>query len=283
MYVTAWEGSMHNFGYDLYHGPNTFCAKCHSPQNWDPESTVGINGTCFSCKFPTDAEVRVADGNDLIPEEEWVGIPCETCHRVDENGIASEEIAWLQPISGEYIEVKTTTELCERCHVQTTNNSIGSAVTHKIYYGSAHINYAGFIGETPPPQYCTDCHDPHSLAAKQCVDCHEIDEATHAKGNYAVMKAVVPCIACHDATSSFDLPPANYTAYDYGPFGEDGVWTLVDATLSKGLPKNTPLFSHAIQAKVSCNRCHKTGNPYGLTVLTAAGAVPPTPTATPTP
>lgn len=276
--------SMHGYyGDDLYHGPNTWCARCHSPQNWDPEATVGKPPNCFSCKFPADKEVRVADGNDLIPKEEWVGIPCETCHEVDANGIASAEIAWLNPITKEHMEVKTPTELCEKCHTTTTNNLFGSAVVHKIYFGSAHLNYAGFINETTPPQYCTDCHDPHSQEPKQCVDCHEIDEATHSKGQYAVMKDSVTCMACHDAAPDWKMQTPSEIAWSVGPYGENGQWVSIDATLDgDGVPANTPMTSHAIQGEVVCTRCHFDGNPYELTVLTARGQIPaPVATATP--
>jgi len=283
-YAAELESSMHGYyGDDLYHGPNTWCARCHSPQNWDPEAKPGKPPNCFSCKFPADKEVRVADGNDLIPKEEWVGIPCETCHRVDANGIASEEIAWLNPISKEYVEVNTPTELCEKCHTTTTNNLFGSAVVHKVYFGSAHLNYAGFINETPPPQYCSDCHNPHSLAAKQCVDCHEIDETAHSKGKYGAMKDKVSCMACHDASPDWYLNTPSKIVWSIGPYGATGQWVPSDATLNRdGVPANTPVVSHAIQGEVVCTRCHSADNPYGLTVLTASGQIPaPTPTATP--
>jgi hypothetical protein len=283
-YADELASSMHGYyGDDLYHGPNTWCARCHSPQNWDPEAKPGKPPNCFSCKFPADKEVRVAVGNDLIPKEEWIGIPCETCHRVDANGIASEEIAWLNPISKEYVEVNTPTELCEKCHTTTTNNLFGSAVVHKVYFGSAHLNYAGFIDETPPPQYCSDCHNPHSLVAKQCVDCHEIDEAAHANGKYSTMKDTVTCMACHDASPDWYLNTPSEIVWSVGPYGENGQWVPIDATLDKeGVPANTPVISHAIQGEVVCTRCHGVDNPYGLTVLTSKGEIPaPTPTATP--
>lgn len=276
--VAAWQGSIHNI-YDLYYGPNTWCARCHSPQNWDPAATPGRPPNCFSCKFPQDAEVRVANGNDLIPQEEWVGIPCSTCHVVNGNGIASSEIAWQNPITDAYVAVNNSTELCEKCHTTTTNNLFGSAVSHKIAFGSAHLYYAGYTEDSnPPPQYCTDCHDPHSLVAKTCEDCHTIDEATHAKNSYASMKDTVTCMACHDASAAF--APAG-VSYGVGPFGENSVWVPVDATLSQGEPANTPIVSHAIQGEVVCTLCHSAGNAYGLVVLTAAGAPAPTPTAAP--
>lgn len=278
-YIAALESSMHGYyGDDLYHGPNTWCARCHSPQNWDPEAVPGTPPNCFSCKFPTDAEVRVADGNDLIMKEDWVGIPCETCHIVDEYGIASEEISWLEPLTGEYSEVKTTTELCEQCHVTTTNNLFGSAVVHKVYFGSAHLDYVGSMGDEAPPTYCTDCHDPHSLAAKTCVDCHEIDETAHSKGQYAAMKDSVTCMACHDGSMDWNLMTPSKLTYSVGPFGEDGVWVPIDATVGRsGAPANTPVVSHIIQGEVLCTRCHFEGNAYELVVLTSSGGIPPAP------
>lgn len=148
--------------------------------------------------------MRVAAGNPFIPEEEWIGIPCETCH-VMENDVATVGFAWLNPVSMTYEPVKTSTELCEKCHVTTvgTGNPVRSAVSHKITLGGpAHLNYAGFIDEVKPPTYCTDCHDPHTQQPKQCVDCHEIDPAAHAGGKYAMMADKLTCMACHDSSGA---------------------------------------------------------------------------------
>ena len=264
MYLAAWEGGSHNT-YDLYHGPNTWCARCHSPQNWDPEATPGRPPNCFSCKFPTDEEVRVADGNDLILEEDWVGISCNQCHKVDENGTAGE-VAWLNPISMEYKAVKTTTELCEQCHVTTTGNSFGSAVTHKITLGgSAHLNYGGFLGDVPPPQYCTDCHDPHALEPKACGDCHDVAASeTHAAANFMLGK--VSCMACHDA-SGLDVGP-----HPTDPDNE--LWTTQVTEMGRAGPSTSVVVSHSIQHEVLCDRCHFEANTWDLTVLTAEGEIP---------
>ena len=262
----SWEGGNHNI-YDLYHGPNTWCARCHSPQNWDPEATIGTPPNCFSCKFPTDEEVRISDGNDLISEEDWVGINCETCHHVDENGIASAEIAWLNPISGEYQGVNTSTELCEKCHVTTTGNSFGSAVDHNITLGgSAHLNYGGFLGDVPPPQYCSDCHDPHSTQPKRCADCHDVANlGTHIKGNNFHL-AKVSCMACHDAEG-----------YDVGPHPtnpENELWTTQVTEMGRSGPSTSTVISHSIKYEVACNRCHFEENPWELPVLTEDGEIP---------
>ena len=58
MYFDDWKMSAHSL-YDLGHGPNEWCARCHSPQNWDPEAYVGPPPSCMTCKFPTDDELRV--------------------------------------------------------------------------------------------------------------------------------------------------------------------------------------------------------------------------------
>lgn len=263
-YHAAWEGGAHNI-YDLYHGPNTWCARCHSPQNWDPEAVPGTPPNCFSCKFPTDTEVRISDGNDLILEEDWVGISCNQCHEVDENGTVVR-VAWLNPISMDYHDVNTPTELCEKCHVTTTGNSFGSAVDHKITLGgSAHLNYGGFIGDNPPPQYCTDCHDPHSTKPMACNDCHDVESSeTHADVNH--MLDNVSCMACHDAGG-----------YDVGPHPDDPeneLWTTQLTEMGRSGPSTSVIVSHSIVHEVLCTRCHFEENPWGLTVLTDDGQIP---------
>lgn len=274
--LAAWEGSPHGNTWGEGKGPNTWCSRCHSPQNWDPESFIGPPPSCFSCKFPTDEEMRHAEGNPFIPEEEWVGITCETCHRM-ENEVATEGIAWLNPISMEYLTVNTPNELCEKCHVTTvgTGNPVRSAVSHEIILGGpAHLNYAGFIDDVPPPTYCTDCHDPHTQQPKQCQDCHEIDTATHALGKYAAMAEVLTCMACHDASGA-----------EVGPHPDEamgGIWTTTLTEMGRSGLTTSAIVSHSIQYEVACNRCHYDANPWELTVYTEDGEIP-EPTATPTP
>lgn len=273
----AWAGSPHGNTYGEGKGPNTWCSRCHSPQNWDPASYIGPPPSCFSCKFPTDPEMRHAEGNPFIPEEDWVGIPCETCHQMD-NGVATAGIAWLNPVKMEYEPVNTSNELCEKCHVTTTGtgNPPRSAVSHEIVLGGpAHLNYAGFIDDTKPPQYCTDCHDPHTQQPLQCTSCHTIDEATHAKGKYAAMAEVVTCMACHDASGA-----------DVGPHPDEtmgGIWTTTLTEVGRGGPTTSAIISHSIQWAVACDRCHFEGNLHSLTVYTATGEIPEPPEATPTP
>ena len=264
-YYTALEEGPHGDTWGEGKGPNTWCARCHSPQNWDPAAFVGPPPDCMSCKFPTDDEMRHAEGNPFVPEEEWVGIQCDTCHRTEE-GVVLEGNAWLNPITMEYQDVNTTTELCEKCHVTTVGNSFGSGVEHKITLGgSAHLNYGGFLGEVAPPTYCSDCHDPHTGTPKMCEDCHEIDIAAHAKGKYAEM-GIVSCMACHDAEG-----------YDVGPHPDEemgGIWVPQETTQGRGGPTTSAVISHSIVYEVACDRCHFEENPWELNVYTAEGEVP---------
>jgi hypothetical protein len=271
--VAASEGGWGTMGddpvamgdYNLGHGPNVWCARCHSPQNWDPEAFRGPPPSCFSCKFATDDEVRIAPGNPLVEEADWVGIPCATCHVVDGDMINATENAWYNPIMGEYQEVATTTELCEKCHVTTTGNAFGSAVDHKITLGgSAHLNYGGFLGEAAPPTYCTDCHDAHTQQPMVCEDCHQ--GAGDYEEHNATHLAAIECIACHDASEA-EVGP--------NPDEEDGMWTTVLTSVGRdGTESTASIISHSIVYTVGCDRCHFEGNKYELSILDASGEPP---------
>jgi nitrate reductase cytochrome c-type subunit len=262
-YHTAWEEGPHST-YDVARGPNDWCARCHSPQNWNPEATVGASPNCVSCKM--FEEITVGDGNVLIEEEDWFAIPCETCH-VMVDGFATE-IAYLNPITMEYKAVSNSTELCEQCHVTTTGNAFGSAVDHKITLGgSAHLNYGGFMGDVAPPTFCADCHDPHTTEPAQCIDCHaeDVAAAEHAGGMYGVMKDTVTCMACHDASGA-DVGPH--------PDEDNDLWVPQVTTVGRGGPSTDAIVSHSIVFTVACDRCHYAENAWELTVLTASGAIP---------
>lgn len=275
-YLVAWEAGPHSADYDLGKGPNDYCSRCHSPQNWNPASQASAAPTCVTCKFATDAELRISPTMNLVTEEQWVGIPCETCHQLDANGVSNGEIAWLNPITKEYEEVAGVNALCEKCHANTSGVAFtgGRGVTHKIELGgSAHLNYAGAWPQTHRPDACNDCHDPHSGVPKTCQDCHTDIAAstTHMKGMNAMMLDKVECIACH-----------NSSGMDVAPDPETGMFTTVVTAIGRtGKVTTTVTYSHELQWTVSCDRCHFTDNPWTLTVLTAAGTIP-TPAPAPT-
>ncbi len=273
----AWESGPHADTYDLGKGPNTYCSRCHSPQNWDPDSKVDLPPNCVTCKFPTDPELRIATTMDFVEEADWVGITCATCHIVDENGIAGE-LAWLNVVTGNYEEINYPNELCSKCHTNTSGVSVsgGTGVTHAVVLGgSAHLNWAGEWPQADRPQYCSDCHDPHSTVPKQCVDCHEDipTSDTHMKGLNAIMLDKVTCMACHDADGM-----------EVGPHpdeNEGGVFVTLLSSVGRSGTTVEYVKSHSIQWQVSCDRCHFEGNDWELLVLTAGGDIPePTPDST---
>lgn len=281
----AWEEGPMSAAYDIGKGPNTMCTRCHSPLNWIPGSKTSAAPNCVTCKFAFDKELRIAPtfaegGMDFVSEEQWIGIPCAQCHEVDAlTGTVSSEIAWLAPRTLVYEKLNTPNELCTKCHTSPGGTKAGSqgalSANHEIILGgSAHMNYAGEWPQTYRPQYCTDCHDPHSSAVKQCVDCHPDTATTHTK--VAAMMEKVTCQGCHDSSGAA-----------VGRATKDGLFTTILVTAGRGTAPATTaeIVSHSSVYYVACNRCHKAGNTYGLTVLTAAGVVvpPPTPAVTPTP
>ncbi|RPI88104.1 MAG: hypothetical protein EHM41_02590 [Chloroflexi bacterium] len=269
-YHTAWENGVHGSTYGLGKGPNTYCSRCHSPQNWDPESTTDASPNCVTCKFPQDPEVRQATTMAFVAEEDWAGISCETCH-IMEDGIATD-VAWLNALTGEYEEVATSNELCAKCHADTqgVQASGGRGVTHAISLGgSAHLNWAGALPQAHRPSLCTDCHNPMSGEAMGCSDCHTdvLTSDEHMKGMNA-LHTNVTCQACHDASGA-DVGP--------DPAVEDGsgMWMPVLTEVSRsGALTSTAIVSHSVKWEVACDRCHFAENPWELTVLTATGEVP---------
>lgn len=273
--IADWESGPHSMDYDLGKGPNTMCSRCHSPQNWIPGSKVGAAPNCVTCKFATDPELRIAPsfaegGMDLVTEEQWVGIPCAQCHEVDEHGTASAELSWYAPVAMTYEEIKSPNELCIKCHTNAKGAKVSSAglsADHEVLLGgSAHLNYAGEWPQANRPQYCIDCHNAHTGETKQCVDCHTDTADTHTKVA-PMMTGDITCMACHDAVG-----------YDVGRATEDGLFTTIETTTSRGKTTTAEVLSHSPVYMVSCNRCHFAENPWELAELTAAGTVP-----TPTP
>ncbi len=236
----AWRSSPHGNTYDLGKGPNTYCARCHSPRNWDPAARIDPAPNCVSCKFAFDPAPRRAAGNPLVPANEWKDIGCEICHPM-ENGIASKQVAWLNTATGKYEAVATVNDLCDKCHADT------EVLRHKRDLGSsAHVGWS-----------CVACHDAHTTKAS-CTSsaCHGplfATKATPIAGHDAAHQSV-QCVACHDA-SGLEIGSAAGTSQ----------WTTLRTTELLGRSTAAPYQSHNVQRKVDCARCHFPGNPWKLT------------------
>lgn len=246
---------VHGDTYDLGMGPNTYCARCKSPVNYDPQAVINMPPNCVSCKFPSDTQIRVAVGNPVVPESEWQGIRCANCHPPAEEGSqVSQEVAWWDPTTDTYVPQSTSTELCEQCHRSTGR---GVERQRDLADSTAHADAT-----------CTTCHDPHSGAAN-CMACHnaqdaETDFVEACWKVYVAPDASQPhpdlmCQTCHD-NSGMDPGPVEDEAD--GPVGE---WVTWRTTLIAGIIPSTGVWvSHNLAGPVDCARCHFEDNPWGL-------------------
>jgi hypothetical protein len=268
MQLAAWQESAHGNTYALGKGPNTYCSRCHSPQNWDPASKPGPPPTCITCKFPTDEEVRITPFMDFVEEEDWIGVDCKTCHMMEGESVTSQ-LSWFNNRTGLEEPVNTPNELCTKCH---TNSGVswtgGTGASHAIELGgTAHTMWAGMLDDVQRPQYCTDCHDPHTQQPKGCVDCHDgvLASDDHIKGMNA-MHVNVSCMACHDASGA-----------DVGRHPDEEMGGLVVpilASVGRAGPTVEAIISHSVQWQVSCDRCHFEENPFEIMELDADGEIP---------
>ena len=264
----AWESGPHNNKYDLYHGPNTYCARCHSPGNWDPKATVSTPPNCFSCKFPTDKEVRISAKAPLIQEADWKKVNCSVCHEV-KGGVTDGKIAIWNNGTGKYDKVTSNTDLCEKCHVDSLGGSM-----HKIKLGGgAHSNQIGQAAQRP--EECTDCHDPHSMKA-DCKNCHAaaFPPAKTTIAGHDAAHAKVTCVACHNANPA--MTAAKHPTQDLYVSGSMG------SSPGGGPPTFSVAYSHIFKKAVVCTTCHFDNNPMKIRSLVTPTAVPTKPSPVPT-
>lgn len=242
----AWEQGPHADTYALEKGPNTYCARCHSPANWDPAAVIDPPPNCVSCKFAFEPEPRIAAGNPLVDQAEWESITCGVCHRV-EDGEVQPEMAWYDRQTGYYESVSSSTNLCSHCHRDT------ETLRHARLLGDkAHADFS-----------CTDCHDAHDTTAS-CggVDCHEdviaAREGQEVQGEdehkgHNTAHAEVACVACHDALG-----------LEVGPLEGQAVWMTFRTVELLGRSSTEAYQSHQLRREVDCGRCHFAGNEWGL-------------------
>lgn len=236
-----WASGPHAAGYDLGKGPNTYCSKCHSPLNWDPKATIDAPPNCVSCKFATDAAPRMAVGNPLIAEADWKGINCDSCHQVKEDRV-NPAIGWFNPQTNYYETVATSQALCEKCHTDT------ATLRYKVDLGTG--DHSTFD--------CTECHQPHSVAAScQAEGCHaDVNFVGITNPKYlghTSLHESVDCVACHDASG-----------LEVGILEGGEIWTTFRTVEVLGRAQTSPYPSHNLTSEVNCERCHYPDNPWGI-------------------
>jgi hypothetical protein len=239
-----WQSSSHasSFVFDS-EGINNPCARCHSPKDWMP-TLDDIPESCQACKFELEPPPP------FIAESDWEHVSCVMCHQVDKKGNVDPEVSWLEiPPLDEYVSVETPSELCLKCH-----DTEGYAEHGQVLVGSGHAD-----------MQCTECHSPHATTAT-CVtgDCHAgvLSEADQIPGHDEDHEDV-SCAACHDNAG-----------WDVGPHPETGIWVtfspwshVVKVGEEDSIQQigTIPFSSHDLGLEVNCERCHFSGNTWGLT------------------
>ena len=192
-----------------------------------------IPEACLTCKFEVDPPPP------LIPQDEWVDIPCMVCHQVKRDNV-QPEIAWLEiaPIE-EYAQVSSSTELCLKCHA-----GIDLPNHEAIQIIGSHAQ-----------DDCTLCHDAHDTTAS-CASsgCHDdVLEPVEPLAGHDETHGNVSCMACHDGSGM-----------QVGvPDGEE-IWSTLLVTEIEGETTASKFTSHNIALEASCDRCHYADNPWEL-------------------
>jgi hypothetical protein len=234
-YQIAWQNSPHadSFVVDAA-GRNNLCGRCHAPINWQP-TLDDIPPSCFTCKFDLE------EPDPLIPEADWLDIPCHVCHEKDKKGNVQPEVMWLEiPAFEEYAEVASATELCQKCHGEAGYEDHGV-----VQVGGAHVDYG-----------CIDCHEPHdTVASCGAVDCHDdaLGTSSGIPGHDEDHQSVT-CVACHDGAEMA-----------LGLQEESGIFTTFETVVTDEGESSFPFRSHNILLESRCDRCHFSANPWDIT------------------
>ncbi len=222
-----WKQSAHSDTYDGGLGANTTCARCKSPQNWDPAApAVHEAQNCAACKRVPGAPRPDLPTGVPVPKDEWKDITCDICHRRIADSYSTAIAFWNQA-TGEYMPVEDESELCAKCHEERH----GFHVIEEQETSPAHTGWA-----------CSRCHGTHGTAAS-CNNCHD---PTRGKGATShAMHPQVNCTACHDAGHLSIWRDTNPDSRHFGQY--------IPVRFAHTI---TSWPSHNLQVAVKCERCH---------------------------
>lgn len=222
-----WKQSAHADTYDNGMGANTTCARCKSPQNWDPAAPAAEEAlNCASCKREAGLPRPDLMAGIPVSQVDWHNIACEICHEPVGDSYYIAVTFWNNKLQT-YEPVTDTTELCARCH----EGRHGFEVMSEQTISTTHQGWS-----------CIQCHGAHGQPVT-CQDCH--DPATGDGAAEHERHIEVNCTACHDA-------------------GHLGLWQETDTT-SRHFGEIIPVRfahtltswpSHNLQRSVACQRCH---------------------------
>jgi hypothetical protein len=222
-----WSRSAHSETYDGGLGANTTCARCKSPENWDPGALAASRAVdCASCKRIPGAPRPALEGGAPVEQSDWHGLRCEVCHVPAGNSYYIGVAYWNQS-TGSYEAVAGADELCARCH----EGQHGFEVMAEQRASPAHQGWA-----------CTRCHGAHGEPAR-CAGCHDPTLGIGAEVHGQHLQ--VNCTACHDA--------ASLGLWHDQQAGSRHQGQVVPVRFAHTL---TSWPSHNLQLGVDCRRCH---------------------------
>jgi hypothetical protein len=183
-----WSESTHSTSLELTEeNNNTFCAKCHSPHESDPDATLS--------------------NNTGIIEDDWTGINCIVCHDphtldlVFWNGASYEDIA-DDPV-----------ELCSKCHKGSEDFETEPHAPNIVaqWESSGHSNTYNVDNDNT---YCAHCMSP--LQAGPEIDWSE--DTPVGEGQWGS----IGCTVCHNK-HSLEISLYNGSAYVDIPVSNNGI------------------------------------------------------------
>ena len=124
---------------------------------------------CITCHAPFQAsKFKVADFVQPIDQKgpwkvveananQWQAIKCEVCH--DPTSTAPQKLAFYDAATQEYVAVKNSTDLCEKCHQAGTDDSrdLKGSVHEGLQCAICHFQ-KGTEMSLDPKQSCAQCH-----------------------------------------------------------------------------------------------------------------------------
>ncbi len=224
---TQWAQSRHANTFDAGQGANTTCAQCKSPRNWDPDAMAAqFAHDCFACKREPGQPRPDLSGGVAVPQADWKSITCDDCHQPVGNSY-STALSYWNPELNQYEPVKSSTELCAKCHAEQH----GFGVIWEQSVSPAHKGWD-----------CTRCHGSHNTPVK-CTDCHDVTQGRGATAH--ANHPQVDCTTCHDAGG---------LVVWRDPYPDSRFYQkLMPQRMAHAL-RSWP--SHDLQTAVDCRRCH---------------------------
>lgn len=255
-----------------------YCAKCHSPQDWDPKANPGETPGCAEAIVKPQHGATGGGDAQLNSTATWHAVECKTCHLIGRDGDPLRGIIWWNQETGKAETISESIDLCTKCHTKTSD------VDNSVDLGNDEFHTT---------LSCVACHDPHSTTAS-CTNtgCHpNVEEhltiitdlaiepnhetappggcsggtSCHMQSTQVAEQGLLPhigvyhtyltCAACHDGAGM-----------EVGPVDGSFMWTTFQTVEWNGLTAKRPKYSHVITTEVDCARCHFEGNPWELAI-----------------